>query len=73
MSDETGGHMLKVDRKNSLDDIFRQIQDEMRSQYAIGYTPTNPKKDGTYRKLDFRMANKDQKVQARKGYYAVAN
>ena len=73
MSDETGGHMLKVDRKNSLDDIFRQIQEEMRSQYAIGYTPTNAKKDGGYRKLEFKMSNKDYKVQARKGYYAVAN
>ena len=71
MSDETGGRVLKVDRKNSLDDIFREIQDEMRSQYAIAYTPTNPKKDGSYRKLDFRMSNKDYKVQARKGYYAV--
>jgi VWFA-related protein len=73
MSDETGGRVLKVDRKNTLDDIFREIQDEMRSQYAIGYTPTNPKKDGSYRKLDFKMSNKDYKVQARKGYYAVAN
>jgi VWFA-related protein len=73
MSDETGGRVFKVDRKNSLDDIFKQIQDEMRSQYAIAYSPTNPKKDGTYRKLEFKMANKDYKVQARKGYYAVAN
>jgi VWFA-related protein len=73
MSDETGGRVFKVDRKNSLDDIFKQIQEEMRSQYAIAYSPTNPKKDGTYRKLDFKMSNKDYKVQARKGYYAVAN
>ena len=73
ISDETGGHVFKVDRKNTLDDIFKEIQDEMRTQYAIAYTPTNPKKDGTYRKLEFKMANKDQKVQARKGYYAVAN
>jgi VWFA-related protein len=73
MSDETGGRVLKVDRRNSLDDLFKEIQEEMRSQYAIAYTPTNPKKDGTYRKLEFKMANKDQKVQARKGYYAVAN
>jgi VWFA-related protein len=62
-----------VDRKNTLDDLFKEIQEEMRSQYAIAYAPTNPKKDGTYRKLEFRMANKDYKVQARKGYYAVAN
>ena len=73
MSDETGGRVLKVDRKNTLDDIFKEIQEEMRSQYAIAYSPTNPKKDGTYRKLEFKMANKDYKVQARKGYYAVAN
>ena len=73
LSEETGGHMLKVDRKNTLDDIFKEIQDEMRSQYAIAYTPSNPKKDGSYRKLDFKMSNKDYKVQARKGYYAVAN
>ena len=73
MSDETGGRVLKVDRKNTLDDIFKEIQEEMRSQYAIAYAPTNPKKDGAFRKLEFKMANKDYKVQARKGYYAVAN
>ncbi len=73
LSDETGGRVLRVDRKNSLDDIFKEIQDEMRSQYALSYTPTNAKKDGSYRKLEFKMSNKDYKVQARKGYYAVAN
>ena len=46
MSDETGGRVFKVDRKNTLDDIFKEIQEEMRSQYAIGYSPTNPKKTG---------------------------
>ncbi len=71
MSTETGGRVFKVDRKNSLDDIFRDIQEEMRSQYAIGYVSTNPKKDGGYRKIDLRVAEKDYKVQARKGYYAI--
>jgi hypothetical protein len=41
-----------VDRKNTLQDIFQQLQEEMRSQYAIGYTPTNGTKDGTFRKVD---------------------
>jgi hypothetical protein len=45
----------------------------MRTQYAIGYTPTNGKKDGTFRKIDLRTANKDLKVQVRKGYYALPN
>ena len=38
MSEETGGRLLKVDRKNTLESIFDQIQQEMRTQYAIGYT-----------------------------------
>ena len=72
MAEETGGRMFEVDRgKNSLDSIFNQIQEEMRTQYLIGYTPTNTKKDGSYRKVDLRTHDKDQKVQVRKGYYAV--
>ena len=71
MSDETGGHVYKVDRGHPLDMVFRELQDEMRSQYSIGYTPTNDLKDGSYRHLDVKLANKDLKAQARKGYYAV--
>ncbi len=71
MSDETGGHMYRVDRKHSLDEIFNELQEEMRSQYAIGYTPINDVKDGSYRKLELKTSNKDYKVQARKGYYAI--
>jgi len=71
LSDDTGGHVYKVDRKHSLDEIFKELQEEMRSQYAIGYTPTNDVKDGSYRKLDIKTSNKDYKVQARKGYYAI--
>jgi VWFA-related protein len=71
MSDETGGHVFKVDRKHPLEEIFQELQDEMRSQYAIGYTPINEVKDGSYRRLDVRTSNKEYKVQARKGYYAV--
>jgi VWFA-related protein len=71
MSDETGGHVYKVDRKHSLSDVFRELQDEMRSQYSIGFTPTNDSKDGSYRHIEIRLANKDLKAQARKGYYAI--
>jgi len=71
MSDETGGHVYKVDRRHTLEDVFRELQDEMRSQYSIGYTPTNEVKDGSYRHVDVRLANKDLKAQARKGYYAT--
>jgi VWFA-related protein len=71
MSDETGGHVFEVDRKHTLNNVFEELQQEMRSQYAIGYAPTNPTKDGSYRKLDIKLKDKDLKVEARKGYYAI--
>jgi VWFA-related protein len=71
MSGDTGGRVFRVDRKNSLDDIFKDLQDEMRSQYSIGYTSPHAQKDGSYHKIEIKMSNKDYKVQARKGYYAT--
>jgi VWFA-related protein len=70
MSDETGGRVYKVDRKHTLNDVFKKLQEEMRSQYAIGYTPSNDSKDGRFRKIDIKLSNKDLKAQARKGYYS---
>jgi len=71
MSEDTGGHVFHIDNRLTLQDAFTQLQEEMRSQYAIGYTPTNPSKDGTFRKLEIKTTNTDWKVQARKGYYAI--
>jgi VWFA-related protein len=71
MSEDTGGHVFHIDNRLPLQDAFTQLQEDMRSQYAIGYTPTNPEKDGTFRKIEIKTTNKDWKVQARKGYYAI--
>ena len=71
MSGDTGGRVFSVDRKYTLDDVFRDLQEELRSQYSISYTPTNAKHDGTFRKIDLRASSKDYKVQTRKGYYAT--
>jgi VWFA-related protein len=70
MSEDTGGRVFRVDRRNTLEVIFNQIQEEMRSQYAIGYTPTNDTRDGSFRKVEIRAADRRLKVQARKGYFA---
>lgn len=70
MSDDTGGRVFRVDRKHTLKDIFDEIQAEMRTQYAISYTPTNSAKDNSFRRIEIRTGRKDLKVQARKGYYA---
>lgn len=71
MSEETGGRVFRVDRRNSLEEIYKTIQQEMRSQYAAAYTPTNGSKDGTFRRTEVRAKNKDLKVQVRRGYYAT--
>jgi VWFA-related protein len=73
MSGDTGGRVFKVDRRYTLDDVFKDLQDELRSQYSISYAPTNTRHDGTFRKIDIRVAGKENKVQARKGYYAPEN
>jgi VWFA-related protein len=72
LAEETGGRVLRVDRKHTLHDIFKEIQDDLRTQYSIGYTPTNLAKDGSFRKIEIKTSDKDLKVQARKGYFATA-
>ena len=71
MSEETGGHVFRVSRKEPLSMVFQEIQDELRSQYQLAYAPANSAKDGTFRHIEIRTSNKEYKVQARKGYYAM--
>jgi VWFA-related protein len=73
MSEQTGGRVFVVDRKHTLQDVFQELQDEMRSQYALSYNPSNPKRDGKFRRLEIKCHEKDNLVQARKGYYATPN
>jgi VWFA-related protein len=73
MSEETGGHVFSVSSKHPLNEIFKEIQDEMRNQYSIGYVSTNPKKDGTFRRIEIKTNQNDYRVQARNGYYATPN
>ncbi len=69
---ETGGRLINVGNNgHRLEDAFDQIQDELRTQYLLSYTPSNKKADGSYRHIDM-TCGKDNKVQARKGYYAVS-
>jgi len=71
ISDETGGHVFTVSNKHPLNEVFKEIQEELRNQYSIGYTPTNATRDGSFRRLEIKTDNADYKVQARAGYYAT--
>jgi VWFA-related protein len=73
LASETGGRVINVGNNGKkLQEAFDQIQDELRTQYLASYTPTNPKIDGTFRTLNI-TCQQGQKIQARKGYYAMAD
>jgi VWFA-related protein len=69
ISKETGGSFFHM--KKDLDKIFDQIEEELRSQYSLGYTPDKTDTGG-YRKLHVATAKKGLVVQARDGYYAAS-
>ena len=73
LCEETGGRVINVgNNQQKLEKAFDQISEELRSQYSIGYTPSNNKHDGTYRKVEIHT-KEGYKVQSRKGYYAAAS
>ena len=68
---DTGGRVIDVGNNgHKLEDAFDQIQNELRTQYLLSYTPANKQADGKYRKLEIDCG-KGLTVQARKGYYAI--
>ncbi len=71
LTEQTGGRVINVGNKfDKLREAFDQIAKELRSQYNIGYTPTNSKRDGTYRKIQIKTKDNNYKIQSRAGYYA---
>jgi Ca-activated chloride channel homolog len=71
IADATGGKAFFPFQIREVADAFAQIQDELRSQYAISYKPADLKKDGHYRTIEI-VANdrKNFRVRARRGWYA---
>lgn len=69
-ADETGGKAFFPFKMQDVADAFSQIQDELRSQYAVAYKPADFTANGQYRKIEIMADNKKYKVRARKGYYA---
>ncbi len=68
-SDETGGKAFFPLKIQDLASSFLDIHDELRSQYQIGYRPSNGKMDGTFRRIRVDVADKRFKARARTGYY----
>jgi VWFA-related protein len=72
ISKETGGAYFEKSKKKSVDDIYAQIEDELRNQYNIAYTPEGGGDSG-FRKITLTAKQSGLTVQTREGYYATAS
>lgn len=69
MARETGGNVFEVSRKRTLRQIFDEIQNELRNQYSIGFSPEAGSSSSDLQEISLRTRRKGLKVQARTGYY----
>jgi VWFA-related protein len=69
LTEPTGGRAISVSDPKRLEKAFAEISDELRSQYSLGYTPTNENRDGKFRRISVKC-KEGYKIQTRKGYYA---
>jgi Ca-activated chloride channel family protein len=70
MAEATGGRAFFPFKIEDVSNAFAEIQDELRSQYAVAYKPADFRADGRYRSIEIVSDNKKYHVRARKGYYA---
>jgi VWFA-related protein len=68
ISRETGGGFFEVSKKESISDIYRNIQEELRNQYSLGYV-SDQASGASYRTISLTTKNKGMTVQAPEGYY----
>jgi Ca-activated chloride channel family protein len=67
---ETGGRSFFPAKIEDLNGVYSQIADELASQYTIGYTSKNPRRDGAWRRIDARVTRPNATARTKRGYYA---
>jgi Ca-activated chloride channel homolog len=70
LSQQTGGRVFFARSASELGNIYEQISDELSSQYMIGYTSRNPKRDGAWRRVLVRVKEPNITARTKQGYYA---
>jgi VWFA-related protein len=72
MADETGGRLFEVKGKETVASIYKEIGEELRAQYRLGYTPDKAASSDGYHKIDLELTPASLKnlyIQRRDGYY----
>ena len=75
LAEETGGAAFFIGDMLSLERSFNKISKELRAQYLVTYKPINDRYDGSFRKIEVKLAEgrKDLKVRTKNGYTAIAD
>lgn len=69
LSRETGGRYFEVSKRQPIDKVYEALEEELRSQYSIGYTPDTQTTSNEYRRIHLTTRQKSMVVQTREGYY----
>ncbi len=70
LAQETGGRAFFPDDVSELPDIYRQISDELSSQYSVGYISANPLRNGQWRRIVVQVEREGATARTKRGYYA---
>jgi VWFA-related protein len=70
LAQETGGRAFFPSKIEDLEGVYSQIADELASQYTIGYTSANPRRDGAWRRIVVQVSRPNITPRTKKGYYA---
>lgn len=69
ITEETGGRIFLPESFDDLGNAYQQVAEELRSQYVIFYTPTDPTATGTYRSVRVKVKTPGYRATTRFGYY----
>ena len=70
IAERTGGHAFEAKKKDDLESIYKLIEEELRNQYLLTYTPDKVDTDGGFHKILLKASKDDLTVATREGYYA---
>ncbi len=70
LTQQTGGRVFFPKQIAELTGVYGQIAQELSSQYTLGYTSRNPKRDGAWRRIVVRLSNSGLTARTKQGYYA---
>ena len=70
LAQRAGGRVYPVKSLSDLMGVYKQVADDLRSQYSIGYYPSNKSRDGRWRSIRVETSTQGSMVRARSGYWA---